>query len=385
MPTRRSFLNIIELLAIGQLASGCKKSDADLKISLLKGSVPPQSLKLFNQYFSSNTSFDFHSRAQLIELFNLLEYWKSQQKKYTNDSWPRVSMLPSQKSDISDLVTLGDSWLTQAIQKDLIQPITISSWHNWHKLPSYWQNLVIRDQNGIPNKNGFVWVAPYRWGTTLIAYRADKLDGEIKDWSDLWDPKLENRISLVDQPREVIGLTLKKLNKSYNTKNLKNIPQLRSELQAFNKQVKYYNSQYYLQPLLMGEVWASVGWSNDIIPILSRNRNIKAVIPSSGTSLWSDIWVAPKNNNISTLSEIAQRWINFCWEPEMVNLISLFTNASSPMINNLNNKQLFPEVINNPLLCLQPSIFNKCDFIEPLSIEEQKEYIKLWLEIKNTK
>ena len=80
MPTRRSFLNIIELLAIGQLASGCKKSDADLKISLLKGSVPPQSLKLFNQYFSSNTSFDFHSRAQLIELFNLLEYWKSQQK-----------------------------------------------------------------------------------------------------------------------------------------------------------------------------------------------------------------------------------------------------------------------------------------------------------------
>jgi putative spermidine/putrescine transport system substrate-binding protein len=135
----------------------------------------------------------------------------------------------------------------------------------------------------------------------------------------------------------------------------------------------------------MGEVWASVGWSNDIIPILSRNRNIKAVIPSSGTSLWSDIWVAPKNNNISTLSEIAQRWINFCWEPEMVNLISLFTNASSPMINNLNNKQLFPEVINNPLLCLQPSIFNKCDFIEPLSIEEQKEYIKLWLEIKNTK
>ncbi len=387
MPTRRSFLNILKILAIGQLVSGCNKSNADLTISLLKGSVPPQSLKLFNQYFASNTSFDFQSRGQLVELFNLLEYWQSQQKNNTNnnDSWIKSSILTSQKHYASDLITLGDSWLTQAIQKDLIQPISMNNWNNWHKLPSYWQNLVIRDQNGNLNENGFIWGAPYRWGTTLIAYRTDKLNWDIKDWTDLWNPKLQNRISLVDQPREVIGLTLKKLGKSYNTKNLNNIPQLKSELRALDKQVKYYNSQYYLQPLLMGEAWASVGWSNDIIPILARNRNIKAVIPVSGTSLWSDIWVIPKKSNTSELSETALKWIDFCWQPEMANLISLFTNASSPMINNLNDEQLFPEVANNPLLYLQPKIFNKCDFIAPLSRQDQKDYIELWLEIKSTK
>ena len=158
MPTRRSFLKIIELLAIGQLVSGCNKSDADLTISLLKGSVPPQSLKLFNQYFASNTSFDFQSRGQLIELFSLLEYWQSKQKKHINNSWPKVSILGSQKPYISDLLTLGDSWLTQAIQKDLIQPIAIDNWHNWHKLPSYWQNLVIRDQSGNLNRDGFICI-----------------------------------------------------------------------------------------------------------------------------------------------------------------------------------------------------------------------------------
>ncbi|MFY0609871.1 MAG: extracellular solute-binding protein [Candidatus Atelocyanobacterium thalassa] len=385
MPTRRSFLKIIELLAIGQLVSGCNKSDADLTISLLKGSVPPQSLKLFNQYFASNTSFDFQSRGQLIELFSLLEYWQSKQKKHINNSWPKVSILGSQKPYISDLLTLGDSWLTQAIQKDLIQPIAIDNWHNWHKLPSYWQNLVIRDQSGNLNRDGFIWGAPYRWGTTLIAYRVDKLNWDIKDWDDLWNPKLQNRISLIDQPREVIGFTLKKLGKSYNTKNIRGIPQLRSELRALDKQIKYYNSQYYLQPLLMGEAWASVGWSNDIIPILARNRNIKAIVPASGTSLWSDVWVVPKKNNISELSDTAQKWIDFCWQPEMADLISLFTNASSPMINNLDTEQLSPEIVSNPLLYLQAKTFDKCDFIKPLSKQDQKDYIELWSKIKSVK
>ena len=135
----------------------------------------------------------------------------------------------------------------------------------------------------------------------------------------------------------------------------------------------------------MGEAWASVGWSNDIIPILARNRNIKAIVPASGTSLWSDVWVVPKKNNISELSDTAQKWIDFCWQPEMADLISLFTNASSPMINNLDTEQLSPEIVSNPLLYLQAKTFDKCDFIKPLSKQDQKDYIELWSKIKSVK
>jgi putative spermidine/putrescine transport system substrate-binding protein len=93
-----------------------------------------------------------------------------------------------------------------------------------------WQEIVKRDRQGQVSNTGEVWGAPYRWGTTVIAYRRDKfreLGWTPKDWSDLWRPELRDRISVVDQPREVIGLTLKKLGRSYNTTNLSQVQTLK--------------------------------------------------------------------------------------------------------------------------------------------------------------
>jgi spermidine/putrescine-binding protein len=42
----------------------------------------------------------------------------------------------------------------------------------------------------------------------------------LQDWSDLWRPELEGKISMVDSPREVVGAVLKYMGASYNTNNL---------------------------------------------------------------------------------------------------------------------------------------------------------------------
>ncbi len=386
MLTRRSFLATSGTLALGQLLSACGSSAADLRVLLLQGSVPPQLLKAFRQQSSSRLSLDFKPQGQLQELFELLETWQGRdnQKKGLFSYLPKVPVINPPPPSISDFVTLGDFWLTEAIEKDLIAPLNIAQTANWQKLSPRWQGLVTSNKQANLQENGAVWGAPYRWGTTLIAYRSDKLDWKPQDWSDLWDQRLRDRITLVDQPREVIGLTLKKLGKSYNSQNLSQIPQLKSELLALQKQVKYYSSKHYLQPLLIGDAWVSVGWSNDIIPLLSKKRNIKAVVPVSGTSLWSDIWVKPKSKNPSELSKTAREWIDFCWQPQAANLISLFADAASPMINTIDKSQISPEVINNPLLYIEPAIFDKCEFLEPLSKKVQKEYINLWKEVRNS-
>lgn len=41
-----------------------------------------------------------------------------------------------------------------------------------------------------------------------------------QDWADLWRPELAGRISMVDSPREVIGVVLKHMGASYNTQDI---------------------------------------------------------------------------------------------------------------------------------------------------------------------
>ena len=387
MLTRRSFVTTTGILALAHLLSGCDSSGADLRVLLLKGSVPPQLLKVFSQQISSGSSLDFKPQGQLKELFSLLETWqnKDEKKKGLLADLPQIPVINPPPHTLSDYVTLGDVWLGDAIAKELIDPLDISEIDNWQTLPSRWQKLVKRDQQGKLQENGLIWGAPYRWGTTLIAYRSDKLDWQPQDWSDLWDQRLSDRISMVNQPREVIGLTLKELGESYNTKNLEQVSQLKSKLLNLNKQVKYYSDQHYLQPLVVGDVWVSVGWSNEIIPLMAKNRNIKAVVPASGTSIWSDIWVKPKAKEGQTeLSKMAQQGLNFCWQPHAANLISLFADAASPVINTIEKTELSPDVINNPLLFIESAIFDKCEFLEPLSQQVEQQYINLWKEMRKS-
>ena len=127
-----------------------------------------------------------------------------------------------------------------------------------------------------------------------------------------------------------------------------------------------------------------MGWSNEILPLLARNRNLKAIIPASGTSIWSDVWVKPKTKNgKNKLSESAKKWIEFCWQTQGVDLISLFADGTSPMISTINQSDLSEDVQNNEFLLLEkPELFEKCEFLEPLSDDVEKTYLSLWKEIR---
>ncbi len=380
MVDRRSFLIGTVALGLTQSLLGCGDRAASLKVLLLQGSIPPQLLGAFKKQLVGTQAISLKPQSQLKDLFELLQAWqkKATQPKNLLDRLPLISRNPA----TADLLTLGDTWLSRSIQAQLIRPFGDKELSGWQQLPPRWQTLVRRNPQGQIDENGQIWGAPYRWGTTLIAYHQDKLEQagiELTDWQDLWNPKLRDRISMLDQPREVIGLTLKKLGYSYNSTDFSQISQLKTELLSLQQQVKYYSSQYYLQPLILEDVWVAVGWSSDILPLLANNPEIKAIVPRSGTSLWADVWVRPASEKAETqLSELAQKWINFCWQPEAVNQISLFTDAASPAILTIKQAELSSDVRQNPLLNIDSSILDRCEFLYPLPETVQQQYEDLW-------
>ncbi|MEH2121620.1 extracellular solute-binding protein [Nostoc sp.] len=380
---RRSFLLGTSTLALSQLLFGCGgNKQTQLKVQLLKGSIPGQVVNQFHKGLQQQVQLKFAPVEQIQDLFRQLQNWQQKPKTTDEQGWRRfIPFRQGQKTADVDLVTLGDYWLKAAIEQKLIQPLQevqgnqLNQWSDQR-----WKKLVTRNNQGNLDTQGKVWGAPYRWGSTVIVYNRDslqKLGWTPTDWSDLWKDGIQQRISLLNNPREVIGLVLKKLGKSYNTENLDQVPDLEKELQILNQQVKFYSSDNYLEPLIMGDTWLAVGWSSDILPVLGRYPQLTAVIPQSGTAIWADLWVRPAGIINDTLSGL---WIDFCWKPSTAKQISVLTKSNSPISTNI-----AADDIQEPLWSLLQSdrkVFDKSEFLLPLPPSAIKQYESLFAKIK---
>jgi putative spermidine/putrescine transport system substrate-binding protein len=379
---RRSFLVGTGTLLLSQLLASCTvDNQVKLQVQLLENSLPGQVVNQFSKSLKQKTQLKFSPVQQLKDIFLQLRTW--QQKNNTTDQevWRRfIPFAKSKKAPLADLVTLGDYWIGPAIQQQLIQPLEVKHLKNWSTLPERWRSLVTRNDQGLIDPQGNVWAVPYRWGSTVIVYRRDLLedfDWTPKDWSDLWRSELRSRISLLDQPREVIGLVLKKLGKSYNTTNLSTIADLEKELRTLNQQVKFYSSSRYLEPLIIGDTWLAVGWSHDVLPAILRYPQLAAVIPQSGTAIWSDLWVQPAGNK---REDLPYQWLDFCLTANISKDISLLTKTNSPILENL-GKTNIQEPLGN-LLQSNYDTFKKSEFLLPLPQTASQEYESLFAKIK---
>ena len=381
---RRFFLVTASSFTLSQLLVGCGGNNQEtLKVLLLNGSIPGQVVTKFTQSLQQKINFKFSVVGQMKLLYKQLQGWHSRINSKKDKEW--FSSLPFgifSPPAAADLVTLGDYWLAAAIEQKLIQPLDTDKMDLWSTLDQKWQQLVKRNEQGFSDPNGKVWAAPYRWGSTVIVYNRDKFkdfDWKPQDWSDLWRPQLRSRISVLDQSREIIGLTLKKLGKSYNTQTLSEVSQLESELRALNKQVKFYSSNRYLEPLIIGDTWLAVGWSSDILPLIARYPQLTVVIPASGTALWADLWVHPGSKN-ENKTNLFYKWIDFCWQPEIAKQISLLTKTNSPINSKISANDISEPF--NKILTNNSSILDKSEFLLPLTPQITQEYDSLFAKIK---
>lgn len=384
MLSRRSFLRYVTLSA-GALPflAGCEANPA-LKVLLLNRSIPPQLLGRFRRTIP-DTSLKFLLGTELKTLYERLEAWQENDGEVQESFWQNLPFVGEKSVEIAQLMTLGNYWFEGAIAQNLIQTVAADTVSHWQQLPPSLQQYVTRNEKGDRAEDGQVWGAPYRFGTTVIAYNRkhfEKLGWFPQDWADLWRDELKNRLSVVNQPREAIGLTLKKLGYSYNELNLKDIANLEAELKQFNQQVKFYSSSHYLQPLVLDDVWATVGWSSDILPLQQRYPHIEVIVPASGTAIWLDLWVQPNLDIPPAQKEILQQWIDFCWQENPAWEISLWTDGLSPILLTAEGDRLPEDLRDNTFVRQSLAAFPNSDIIEPLPANVNEQYQQLWEKIR---
>jgi putative spermidine/putrescine transport system substrate-binding protein len=360
---RRQLLWGLGAVTLGLGSGGCSlfADPQRLRIIGLSGSMPSKAINQFEQQFNKKTEYTATKTPP--------ELWRSLQEFNQSE----------EPEKIPDVMGLSDGWLDAAIAQSLIRPFEapdLAQIPQWQQLEPPWKALVTR--------NNKVWGIPYRWGTTVIAYRTDKVPFEITSWADLWRPELKRRLSLPDDAREAIGLTLKKLGKSYQTTDLNAIAGLATELKYLNAQARFYSSDTYLQPLMIDDTWAAVGWSQDIRRTQQQEPHIKVVIPKEGTALWCDLWVLPKHKTSQPARPqnliSAQQWINFCLQPEIAAQITALTDATAtiPALD-----KLPASVKANPVKFPQVQAIANSEVLLPLPPETKQQYEQLWQKMRS--
>lgn len=361
-----------------------------LRIIALRSSVPPLWIKNFMQAQGKRTKLRMEFRGSINDIFSELSVGFSK-----TDAARRSAVT-------ADIVALGDTWLSFAIKKALIEPIQSIEDQEWFAgLSDKWKVYLRRNSEGKLDVEGKVWAAPYRWGSMVIAFKKSKFQknnlAPIEDWADLWRPELSGKISMVDSPREVIGAVLKYMGASYNTSNFdtevvggRNA--VLQKLSLLENQVRLFDSVHYLKAFEVGDVWVTVGWSSDIIPAAKRMSDVAVIVPKSGASLWADVWAIPAASEIKSEkiggrvrgpSPLVHQWLEFClqseralpFKEEVVPGASPSALEGTPVEAIVEPHKNKPKLDTNLIGGVPPAeILKRCEFLEPLSDATLSEY-----------
>jgi len=263
----------------------------------------------------------------------------------------------------------SDYMVTQMRDLKLLAPL------NKKLLP----NLVNISQGylDLPHDRGAVFSIPVSLGTTGIAYNVKAVKSiigeEPTDWSYLWEHKSKLRITLVNDPREVMGMALHILGNSYNTKETEKIEQAFKKLRELMPAIANFTTDAWRDPLASGDLMMCMAFSGDAISLARQDPNIKYILPNGGTSIWTDTLAIPKG---AANLEGAHAWINYVMKPEIAAKIS---DANSFGTTNKYAKSMIPDDL-KAIKALEPSeaMLAKSDRIAKLDPQVLQVYEGFW-------
>ncbi|MBU7004694.1 MAG: spermidine/putrescine ABC transporter substrate-binding protein [Theionarchaea archaeon] len=216
---------------------------------------------------------------------------------------------------------------------------------------------------------------PYQWGTTGIGFNSAKVGEDVDSWSYLWDENYRDRITMLEEMREVIATAFKILGYSVNDTDPSHLQEAKNLLMEQKPLVFAYTSDTYMDFLASGESWLSQGWSGDVYQVAADNEDIRYVIPKEGAVIWMDNMAIPKG---APHVELAHEFINFILRPEVSAGISNYVWYANP--NEASHQYTEKEILEDPSIYPPTEVMANLEFMEDLGTYEQ-ELNRVWTEL----
>lgn len=345
MKKTRILLLIVLVLSVGIALVGCGDDKPTLNVYNWGDYIDPEVINDFEKEFGVKVNYDTFATNE--------DMYVSIAKGGTN----------------YDVTFPSDYMIERMIAEDLLAKIDKDKIPNLQYIGERYLNLDFDSNNE--------YSVPYMWGTVGIIYNKKMVDDVVDSWDILWNEKYQGQILMLDSQRESIGVALKKLGYSMNTRNMDELEAAKEEL-IKQKPLVYAYVGDEVKELMVGEEAAlAVVWSGDAVAMIRENENLAYAIPKEGSNIWFDNMVIPKN---APNKELAEEFINFMNRPEIAARNAEYIGYSTP---NTQALELLPEELKNSDVAYpsDKAIENTEIFLDVKDVLTI--YDNIWLEVKS--
>ena len=246
--------------------------------------------------------------------------------------------------------------------------------------------------DNIPNREGLIdWLkntdydpdgsysVPYMWGTFGILYNTDLVNGEIDSWDALFDEQYAGSVFMMNSQRDTIGLALKKLGYSMNSRDEGELEQAKDLL--IEQKQKGIPAGYMLDEIkdkMVGnEAALAVVYSGDALYAMNKNDKLNYVVPKEGSNVWVDGMCIPKG---SANKECAEAFINFMCREDVAKMNMDYITYSTPIqavADGLQTEDARAYAVMNP----SDDVISRCEFFHDIA-DCMDLYEQVWMEIR---
>lgn len=257
-------------------------------------------------------------------------------------------LLRSRPSDF-DLLVASGGVVADLVELQLLQPVSRDMIPLFGNLDDQFLGLKFDPGNQ--------YSVPYMWGTTMIAYRSDKIPEPAKSWKALWEESFRSRVLMLDDGFDTYAAALLAAGHDLNSQDPKQLEEATGMLleQVDKLDARFVDIFEVRDKLLSGECWISMTYSSDASVLAEEEENIDYFIPEEGAPLWVDSFVIPRE---SRNSHAAHLFLDYLCRAEVAAANSNELWCAS--VNREARPYLSKEILEDPSLYLDPSVMARC-------------------------
>ena len=268
-----------------------------------------------------------------------------------------------------DLIFPSDYMVQKMSNEGLLKKINYNNIPNYKYIDKEFLNSKYDPEN--------LYSVPYMWGTLGIVYNKNLVDEKVDNWDILWDQKYRRNILMFDSVRDTMGVALKKLGYSMNTKNPKEIEEATKLLIKQKPLVLAYVNDDGKDRMIGNEATMGIFYSGDVPMMKEENPDLEYAIPKEGSNIWTDAICIP---NTADNQDWAEAFINFLCDPDVNARNTEYIGYSTPISEG--RKKLPKEMREDPSLYPDKDIIKKCEAFLDLG-STIKIYDKSWIQLKS--